>query len=178
MATERRSGETKFVVAKTSDIPDGGRIIVDVNGRSIGVFNVGGEFHAVLNRCPHAGAPLCRGSLVGYLEAKVPGSYNYDSSRKLLQCPWHGWEFDIRTGQSYCDPEKTRVRRYATETAKGSELNEAVAAAEVADPASHEVRGERESRPYGVPLERGPYRAELIPVEIEDDYVVVPLRSH
>lgn len=70
------------------------------------------------------------------------------------------------------------MRHYATETASGSELNEAVAAAEVADPAQHEIQGERESRPYGVPLQRGPYRAELIPVVIEDDYVVVPLRSH
>lgn len=178
MATERGSRERKFVVAKTSDIPDGGRIIVEINGRSIGVFNVGGEFHAILNRCPHAGAPLCRGSLVGSLEADGPGSYQYDPSRKLLQCPWHGWEFDIRTGHSYCDPEKMRVRHYATETTKGWELNEAVAAAEVADPAQHEVSGERESRPYGVPLQRGPYKAELIPVSVEDDYVVVPLRSH
>ena len=62
MATDPGARETKFVVARTSDIPDGGRIIVEINGRSIGVFNVGGEFHALLNRCPHSGAPLCRGS--------------------------------------------------------------------------------------------------------------------
>ena len=177
MATDPGARETKFVVARTSDIPDGGRIIVEINGRSIGVFNVGGEFHALLNRCPHSGAPLCRGSLVGSLKSDVPGSYTYDSSQKLLQCPWHGWEFDIRTGQSYCDPEKTRVRHYETETATGSELNEAVAAEEVADPATHEIAGELEPRPYGVPLQRGPYRAELIPVEVENDYVIVPLRS-
>jgi len=178
MATDGRVRESRFVVAKADDIPDGGRVIVEVNGRSIGVFNVGGEFHALLNRCPHAGAPLCRGSLVGLLQAKRPGDYSYDPSRKLLQCPWHGWEFDIRTGQSYCDPVKTRARHYATETTTGAELSEAVAAAEVADPALHEVCGERESEPYGVPLQRGPYRAELIPVAVEDDYVVVRLRSH
>lgn len=75
-----------------------------------------------------------------------------------------GRGFDITTGQSYCDPEKMKVRHYPTETANGSELNEGVAAVEVADPARHEIRGERESRLYGVPLQRAPHRADLIPV--------------
>jgi nitrite reductase/ring-hydroxylating ferredoxin subunit len=177
MSAEREAAETRFVVARTTDIPDGGRIIVDVKGRSIGIFNVGGEFHALLNRCPHSGAPLCRGSLVGFLESDAPGSYRYDGSRKLLQCPWHGWEFDIRTGQSYCDPEKTRVRRYSAEVTKGSDVSAEVDAHETADPAEHEIVGELEPRPYGVPLEAGPYQAELIPVSVEDEYVVVSLRS-
>lgn len=166
----------KYVVAKVSDIPDGGRIIVDIRGRSIGVFNLAGEFHAVLNRCPHGGAPLCRGSMVGLLESDVPGEYRYDGSQKLLQCPWHGWEFDVTTGQSYLDPMRMRVRHYDAEVTKGQAVQEEVAAGDTADPSDFQIAGELEPKPYGVPLEKGPYKAELVPVSVEDDYVVVSMR--
>ena len=53
------------VVAEAGEIPPGGRKIVEVEGRSIGIFNVGGEYLAVRNRCPHQGGPLCLGTLVG-----------------------------------------------------------------------------------------------------------------
>ncbi|HEV8638476.1 MAG TPA: Rieske 2Fe-2S domain-containing protein, partial [Chloroflexota bacterium] len=48
----------KHVVAAVDEIPPGGRKIVEVAGRSIGVFNLGGEFFALRNRCPHQGGPL------------------------------------------------------------------------------------------------------------------------
>ena len=60
-----------------------------------------------------------------------------------MRCPWHGWEFDIRTGQSYCDPATIRTRAYAAGVAPGSSVVE------------------------------GPYVAETIPVRVEEDYVVV-----
>ena len=46
------------------------------------------------------------------LVASVPGAFEYDSSRQILTCPWHGWEFDVRTGRSWCDPVGLRVRTY------------------------------------------------------------------
>ena len=50
----------KFVVGKSDEIPPGSRKIVRVAGRSIGVFNVGGEYFAIRNRCPQIGRASCR----------------------------------------------------------------------------------------------------------------------
>ena len=102
----------KYVVAAADEIPRGGRKIVTVGGLSIGIFNVDGEYFALRNRCPHQGGALCEGTLWGVLKADVPGSFEYDASREILTCPWHGWEFSVRTGQSWCDPRRLRVRRY------------------------------------------------------------------
>lgn len=135
------------------EIPPGERKIVDVAGRSIGVFNVGGEYFALRNRCPHQGGALCEGRLWGVLRASVPGSFDYDASREILTCPWHGWEFHVRTGQSWCDPVKLRVRRFNVSVESGTALVEADA------PAPGMVRG--------------PYLVETFPVTVEGTYVVV-----
>ena len=55
----------RYVVASADEIPPGGRKIVEVAGRSIGVFNVDGEFFALRNRCPHQGGAAVRGQLWG-----------------------------------------------------------------------------------------------------------------
>ena len=102
----------KYVVASADEIPCGGRKIVTVAGRSIGIFNVDGDYFALRNRCPHQGAALCEGTLWGALKADVPGVFDYDASRDILTCPWHGWEFQVRTGQSWCEPRRLRVRRF------------------------------------------------------------------
>ena len=54
----------RHVVARVADIPPGERLIVDIAGRSIGVFNVDGRFYALRNSCPHQGGPLCLGRTV------------------------------------------------------------------------------------------------------------------
>lgn len=90
-----------------------------MDGKSIGVFNVHGEFFAILNRCPHQGAPLCLGEIVSDYESSRPGEYRLRESASLLVCPWHNWEFDVRTGRSYWDPARTRVRAYATSVERG-----------------------------------------------------------
>src|SRR5688572_18319660 len=99
----------KYVVAAVDEIPPSSRKIVEISGRSIGIFNIEGEFFALRNRCPHQGGPLCAGTLVGLVSATVPGEYHYSSPGRILRCPWHGWEFDVRTGQSWFDPSKIRV---------------------------------------------------------------------
>jgi 3-phenylpropionate/trans-cinnamate dioxygenase ferredoxin subunit len=99
-------------VARADEIPPGGRTILDVHGRSIGVFNLGGEYVALRNRCPHQGGPLCSGELFGALSAATPGHYDFDRPGEIIRCPWHGWEFDMRTGRSCFDPQRVRVRRY------------------------------------------------------------------
>jgi nitrite reductase/ring-hydroxylating ferredoxin subunit len=145
---------TSFVVATVSEIAPGSRKIVEIAGRSIGVFNVGGEFYALRNRCPHQGGPLCQGRLAGTVASPKPGVYEYARDGEILRCPWHGWEFDLKTGQSWFDPAGTRVRTYAVTVELGT-----------ADP---------EADPELVP---GPYVAETYPVTVEQDLVVVHLRE-
>src|ERR1700704_5065988 len=109
----------KYVVAAVDEIAPGARKIVEAGGRSLGIFNLGGEFFALRNRCPHQGGPLCEGKLWGNLEASVPGEIVYSRAGEILACHWHGWEFDIRTGQSWCDPRRLRTRRFPVSVEPG-----------------------------------------------------------
>ncbi|MEU7814444.1 Rieske (2Fe-2S) protein [Pseudonocardia sp. NPDC049154] len=102
----------RIVVAAAGEIPVGGRKIVEVDGRSIGVFRLGDGYVALRNTCPHEGAPLCQGVLSGALTSPRPGVYRYARRGEILRCPWHQWEFDTRTGRSWVDPERVRVRSY------------------------------------------------------------------
>ena len=136
---------TKWVVGTVDEIPPGGRKIVEVAGRSVGVFNVGGEFFALLNRCPHQGGPLCLGNTHGFLRPGSVGEYDYSRPGEMLRCPWHGWEYDVRTGQSWFDPSSVLVRTYDVVVAHGAEL------------------------------QKGPYVAETYPVSIDREYVLVEI---
>jgi 3-phenylpropionate/trans-cinnamate dioxygenase ferredoxin subunit len=135
----------RHVVAKADEIAPNSRKVVEVKGRNIAIFNVGGEYFALLNRCPHEGAPLSYGRLVTLVESDRPGSFRTSRKGEMLRCPWHGWEFDIRTGQSYCDPARMRVKSYETTVESGSDLA------------------------------KGPYVAERFPTAVEDDYIVIEM---
>jgi nitrite reductase/ring-hydroxylating ferredoxin subunit len=143
-ARERDAGTmSKHVIATVAEIPPGSRKLVTVRGRPIAVFNLDGAFYGLFNRCPHQGGPMCEGILTGLIQSNEPGHYEYSRKGEILRCPWHGWEFDVRTGQSFCDPEKINVRSYNVEVAPGETVV------------------------------KGPYVAETIPVTVENDYVVV-----
>jgi 3-phenylpropionate/trans-cinnamate dioxygenase ferredoxin subunit len=86
---------------------------------------------------------LCDGVTTGLIQSSEPGHYRYTRRGEIIRCPWHSWEFDIRTGQSWCDPGKVKTRRYQVTVEQGAALVE------------------------------GPYKAETFPVSIENDYVVV-----
>lgn len=162
----------KHVVAKVSDIPDGGRLLVSVQGRSIGIFNVDGRFYGLLNRCPHQGAELCRGSVLGKLDADAPGELHWTNETYMLQCPWHGWEYDLKTGQSYFN---SGVRPYPVDVEHGGQVQEELANGEAA-PASSADAEATVARGLSAPLLKpGPFVAETFPVTIEQDYVVVSL---
>ena len=114
--TERNgaSQAKRWPVARTGDIAPGQCRIVEVKRHSIGIFNVNGEFVAVLNICPHELAPVCRGQVGGTTLPSLPGEYRWGRDGEILSCPWHGWEFDLLTGKALADP-RVRVRRYPTE---------------------------------------------------------------
>ena len=104
----------RHVVGRVSELPPGSRKIVAVGagGRSVGVFNVNGRYYALLNRCPHQAAPLCRGAIKGTAMPSAPGEYVWAREGEILRCPWHGWEFDLTNGRSIFNPHKLRVRTY------------------------------------------------------------------
>jgi nitrite reductase/ring-hydroxylating ferredoxin subunit len=131
------------VVARAGDVAPGGCKLVNVAGREIGVFNVGGQYFALANRCPHEGGPLCQGRIGPLILSDGPGTYRLAKDKEFLRCPWHGWEFDIRTGQSWCDPKSTRARQFQVTVEPGEKLV------------------------------KGPYVAETFPVSVEEEYVVV-----
>jgi nitrite reductase/ring-hydroxylating ferredoxin subunit len=102
----------RHIIGKVGELPPGERKVVEAEGRSIGVFNVGGNFYGLRNSCPHQAAPLCLGSVKGMTMPSKPGEYAWAREGEILRCPWHGWEFDITTGRSVFNPHKTRVRSY------------------------------------------------------------------
>ena len=134
---------TKHVVATVGEIAPNSCKIVAVQGREIGVFFVEGEYFALFNRCPHEGAALCRGRLFAAMESDRPGEYRLGAGMMMLRCPWHGWEYDIRTGQSWCEPKSVKARTYDVSIEPGETLA------------------------------KGPFVAETVPVSVERDYVVV-----
>ncbi len=99
----------RWPVANVADLPPGSRKIVQVAGQSIGLFNINGEFRAVLNVCPHELAPVCRGHVRGTTLPSAPGEFVWGRVGAILACPWHGWEFDLHTGECLVDRRKLRL---------------------------------------------------------------------
>jgi nitrite reductase/ring-hydroxylating ferredoxin subunit len=133
----------RHVVAKVAELPPGSRRLVTIRGRDVVVFNVKGEYFALLDRCPHQGGSLSRGKLTGLVEASAPGDVRYSRRGEIIRCPWHGWEYDLRTGRSWCDPARLRVKNYVATAMPGTALVQ------------------------------GPYTAETFDVTVEENYVVV-----
>ena len=95
-----------------------GRVVARIGGREIGVVAdpASGALHALRNRCPHHGAPLCLGTLRERVTG-VPARYEL-SGTTVLRCPWHGWEFDLETGR--CPDERSmRVAVYPAKVENG-----------------------------------------------------------
>jgi len=133
----------RHVVATADEIAPGDRKVVTVDGREIVVFNLDGDYVGVLNRCPHQGAKLCDGVVTGLVTSNTPGTFEYDRAGEIIRCPWHGWFFDLRTGQSWGEPDRVKTRHYDATVADGCDLV------------------------------KGPYQAEMIEVEVDRQYVVI-----
>lgn len=133
----------RHVVARAADIPPGGRKLVTIDRRNIVVFNVKGAFYALSDTCPHKGASLAGGVITGLVQSDCPGEYRHSREGEFIRCPWHQWEFDIKTGRSWCDPKRLRLMQFDVAVEPGAKLVE------------------------------GPYVAETFKVAVEDDYVVI-----
>ncbi len=103
---------TPHPVCPAAELLPGQRRIVTIAGKSIGVFNLGGRYVALRNRCPHRGAPLCEGQISDLVTADAPYAWRREREGEIIRCPWHSWEFDLTTGRSVCFPERIRTNCY------------------------------------------------------------------
>ena len=90
-------------VAHINDLKEGMGKVVTANGKPIALFLVDGKCYAIDNTCVHRGGPLGEGFL----------------DKNIVTCPWHGWEYDITTGQ--CTIAGAKVHSYKVEV-KGEDV--------------------------------------------------------
>lgn len=110
--TKPASSSMECPVGPTSDFPPGARKIVQVGTQEVGVFNVNGDLHALINVCPHQFGPVCAGPVGGEMSCNAKTGWKLDWSRdgEVLICPWHGLEFDLVTGRCLA-PKEMRLRK-------------------------------------------------------------------
>ena len=80
----------KVEAGKVVDLGPGKIHRIEHEAQVIALINIDGEFYAVDGICGHAGGPLCRGQV--------------DADEKVISCPWHGWEYDLKSGECLMDP--------------------------------------------------------------------------
>ncbi|BDI23001.1 2Fe-2S iron-sulfur cluster-binding protein [Herbiconiux sp. L3-i23] len=105
---------TGAVLAQLDAVPPqgSGGLQVQVGDVPVGLFRVGDEVVAWRSVCPHAAAPVCVGAVDGTRMPSAVYEYEYGRDREILQCPWHGWEFDLRSGEHLAAGSAARLRRH------------------------------------------------------------------
>lgn len=106
----------EHLVGRLEEIPREACLLIQVRDRAIGVLRVGDRLHAFENRCLHQGGPVCMGRVLGKLEEILAGDHSvigerFSKEELHLICPWHGWEYDIETGECVAD-RRLRLQRY------------------------------------------------------------------
>jgi ferredoxin-NADP reductase/nitrite reductase/ring-hydroxylating ferredoxin subunit len=114
-------------LADVADVPaqGAGGLQIDADGVPVGLFRVGEEIVAWRSVCPHAAAPVCAGRVDGTRVPSAVYEYRYGRDREILQCPWHGWEFDLVTGEHLAEGSSARMRRHPVRVADGRVYNAA-----------------------------------------------------
>jgi nitrite reductase (NADH) small subunit len=82
----------------------------------------GGTFFALLNLCPHRGAPLCMGEVDGTFLPSSPGTYEFGLEHEIIRCPHHAYEWSLETGRSVFTDSRDRVVRHHTKVEDGRVL--------------------------------------------------------
>ena len=99
---------TRVRVKPIDAFENGGHEQVTIDGVPVGVLQVDGEFYAIENRCRHSGGPVCEGRVRHRLEAETsePGERPEETftGDPTVACPWHGWTYDLETGEHIGDP--------------------------------------------------------------------------
>lgn len=108
-------GRARATICRADELAPGERRICAVDGVEVGVFNVDGTFVAYRNYCPHQGAPVCLGRVGGTTLSSAPGQYVYGREGRVLHCPWHGWQFDLESGEALGHPARLAPVQAAVE---------------------------------------------------------------
>jgi nitrite reductase (NADH) small subunit len=113
-AREAPVAEIRF--GSVSEMADRELKVRRLQGREVGVIRLGDEFHAYENRCPHAGGPVCQGRLMSRVREPLDAQGRslglcFDKRDTNVVCPWHGYEFDVRSGAHQGD-SSLRLRRF------------------------------------------------------------------
>jgi nitrite reductase (NADH) small subunit len=110
----------ELVVCHLAELPEGSRKMVRHRNLEIGVFNVGGQLHALRNICPHQFGPICDGPTSGEWIANAGTEWRFHWHRdgEVLVCPWHGLEFDIKSGECL-SRRSMKVHRYPVHVVDG-----------------------------------------------------------
>lgn len=97
----------RIEVGPAADFEDGETRIIEVGRAEVGVIKADGEFYALRNQCPHQGGPACEGlvepRLVGEWDGPGERVQQHYSDDYIVSCPWHGWSFDLETGEHIGD---------------------------------------------------------------------------
>lgn len=96
----------EHIVCQLEDLPPGTRRIVKLGRLEFGVYNVNGSIVALRNLCPHAGAPLCFSDATGTVVSSAPGDREWGFDGAIVKCPWHGWEFELPSGETLVEPKQ------------------------------------------------------------------------
>lgn len=174
---------TKHEICPASEISPGQRKIVEVDGLSVGIFNIEGEFYALNNLCPHQLAPLCMGEVSGLVTADGtdPENFKWEKDGYIIKCPWHNWEFDITTGGSVFNPHKVKTRTYDVEVKSGPDQSEAGDDAGASDTEGDDGDGVvtdegcpcSDEEEYGTALRGDEPPVETYDVNVEDEIIVL-----
>ena len=107
------SDKQEILVGGVSELVEGKFKIVKQGALNIGVTRLrDGTIKAVRNWCPHKGAAICKGIIGGSWPTSAPGDLAYDREGEILVCPWHGFEYDLKTGDELYRKVPTRLRFY------------------------------------------------------------------
>lgn len=118
------SGREEYRVGPLGEIPDRGGVLGVAGEVEVGVFRFGDRLFAYENRCAHQGGPVCTGEILGRTvqvldERKQVTAEILDDDEPHLVCPWHGWEYDLATGELACDRRRFRLRRFPVSVRNG-----------------------------------------------------------
>ena len=101
---------TQHIAARSEEVPERGRLVVDIGDDTIGLFRIDGELYAYENTCPHQGGPVCQGLVIPAVrelltKEQLSTGYAFDEGEMRIVCPWHGYEFNIQTGTHPGSPD-------------------------------------------------------------------------
>ena len=94
----------RWIAGRSDEVAEGGRLVIDAGEKSVGIFRVEGKLYAYLNVCVHRGGPVCQGQMLPRVVevidemTKTQNGLAFDKTDPHIVCPWHGFEYSIKTG--------------------------------------------------------------------------------